>query len=374
MCYCQGCGCKTTSSLVCPSCTALGRSSFFCTQECFLKNWNIHNKLHGILKHQKKLKVKFLRSEIKERCVGVVEEITTLPTPLHHKLGSAEEEIEGKPPPTAAQYLARLKLFRVPPKDEENPPDPLDSDAKTRPDDAAKSSIGKDLVSISPKSLKGDASPSLLDKSISYTSELMDTIRRLSREQRCVVESSRIFVETKKIIPSFISSSTKLATLKSFGPTRKLYASVIILLVVLTMCIHFSLGPYTSANELEIVGSAVKIHHSKAGDTLGPTAGEPIIEILQGEIKVLKEHDEKQAKQLTFLMAQFPDKTRKKFDAPNDKVTLPQDLVSNPEDFGVNPEDLGANPKDLDISPEDLVSKENQQVPVPEPVDPSNQI
>eukprot|EP00397_Hematodinium_sp_SG-2012_P041274 GEMP01045416.1.p1 GENE.GEMP01045416.1~~GEMP01045416.1.p1 ORF type:complete len:341 (+),score=63.13 GEMP01045416.1:250-1272(+) len=340
MCYCQGCGCKTTSSLVCPSCTALGRSSFFCTQECFLKNWNIHNKLHGILKHQKKLK----------------------------------EEIEGKPPPTAAQYLARLKLFRVPPKDEENPPDPLDSDAKTRPDDAAKSSIGKDLVSISPKSLKGDASPSLLDKSISYTSELMDTIRRLSREQRCVVESSRIFVETKKIIPSFISSSTKLATLKSFGPTRKLYASVIILLVVLTMCIHFSLGPYTSANELEIVGSAVKIHHSKAGDTLGPTAGEPIIEILQGEIKVLKEHDEKQAKQLTFLMAQFPDKTRKKFDAPNDKVTLPQDLVSNPEDFGVNPEDLGANPKDLDISPEDLVSKENQQVPVPEPVDPSNQI
>ncbi|CEM07383.1 unnamed protein product [Vitrella brassicaformis CCMP3155] len=47
---CQGCGKETDTRLCCPKCTALGRTSFFCSQECFAKNWPAHNKLHVIIK------------------------------------------------------------------------------------------------------------------------------------------------------------------------------------------------------------------------------------------------------------------------------------------------------------------------------------
>lgn len=58
---CQGCGIQTPSSLVCPTCTQLGRSSFFCTQDCFHKNWGVHQKLHAILKQQAKLQAELER-------------------------------------------------------------------------------------------------------------------------------------------------------------------------------------------------------------------------------------------------------------------------------------------------------------------------
>jgi len=50
---CQGCGKDAGKKLCCPQCVQLGRKSFFCSQECFTKNWKSHNQLHELLKKQK---------------------------------------------------------------------------------------------------------------------------------------------------------------------------------------------------------------------------------------------------------------------------------------------------------------------------------
>lgn len=51
---CQGCG-RTSSAtrLCCPTCIEFGRTSFFCSQECFTKNWNAHDQLHELLRKKR---------------------------------------------------------------------------------------------------------------------------------------------------------------------------------------------------------------------------------------------------------------------------------------------------------------------------------
>eukprot|EP01068_Selenidium_serpulae_P009574 Selendium_serpulae@DN5266_c0_g1_i1.p1 len=49
---CQGCGNETSTLLVCPNCSKIGRSSFFCSQDCFRTNWAAHNRLHIIMQQQ----------------------------------------------------------------------------------------------------------------------------------------------------------------------------------------------------------------------------------------------------------------------------------------------------------------------------------
>ncbi|CDJ40913.1 hypothetical protein, conserved, partial [Eimeria tenella] len=46
---CQGCGETTSLRLCCPSCTEAGRTSFFCSQDCFRASWASHSKLHAVL-------------------------------------------------------------------------------------------------------------------------------------------------------------------------------------------------------------------------------------------------------------------------------------------------------------------------------------
>ncbi|KAL8445115.1 hypothetical protein Emag_005181 [Eimeria magna] len=46
---CQGCGESTASRLCCPNCTEAGRTSFFCSQECFRASWPSHSKLHALI-------------------------------------------------------------------------------------------------------------------------------------------------------------------------------------------------------------------------------------------------------------------------------------------------------------------------------------
>lgn len=48
---CQGCGHPVGDHrLCCPTCVEFGRTSFFCGQECFTKNWSSHSQLHDILR------------------------------------------------------------------------------------------------------------------------------------------------------------------------------------------------------------------------------------------------------------------------------------------------------------------------------------
>lgn len=47
---CQGCGHTSPTRLCCPTCIEFGRTSFFCNQECFTKNWASHDQLHDILR------------------------------------------------------------------------------------------------------------------------------------------------------------------------------------------------------------------------------------------------------------------------------------------------------------------------------------
>lgn len=51
---CQGCG-RTSSAtrLCCPTCIEFGRTSFFCSQDCFTKNWNAHDQLHALLRKKR---------------------------------------------------------------------------------------------------------------------------------------------------------------------------------------------------------------------------------------------------------------------------------------------------------------------------------
>lgn len=52
---CQGCGITSTTWLCCPTCSSLGRTSFFCGQECFAKSWKEHSQIHTLLKRQQQL-------------------------------------------------------------------------------------------------------------------------------------------------------------------------------------------------------------------------------------------------------------------------------------------------------------------------------
>jgi len=52
---CQGCGLNANARLCCPTCIEYGRTSFFCSQECFTKNWATHAQLHDLLKKKRAL-------------------------------------------------------------------------------------------------------------------------------------------------------------------------------------------------------------------------------------------------------------------------------------------------------------------------------
>jgi len=52
---CQGCGCISQTRLCCPTCIEYGRTTFFCGQECFTKNWKTHSALHDLLKKNRAL-------------------------------------------------------------------------------------------------------------------------------------------------------------------------------------------------------------------------------------------------------------------------------------------------------------------------------
>lgn len=43
---CAGCGASASENLCCPICAKGGYAAFFCTQQCFEKNWKQHSKLH----------------------------------------------------------------------------------------------------------------------------------------------------------------------------------------------------------------------------------------------------------------------------------------------------------------------------------------
>jgi len=51
---CQGCGNPTENTLCCPRCAEFGRTSFFCSQDCFTRNWQAHCRLHALLDKQRK--------------------------------------------------------------------------------------------------------------------------------------------------------------------------------------------------------------------------------------------------------------------------------------------------------------------------------
>eukprot|EP00811_Abedinium_folium_P002668 NODE_12449_length_1224_cov_1.774840.p1 GENE.NODE_12449_length_1224_cov_1.774840~~NODE_12449_length_1224_cov_1.774840.p1 ORF type:complete len:336 (+),score=100.95 NODE_12449_length_1224_cov_1.774840:64-1008(+) len=50
---CQGCGRSSETRLCCPTCVEFGKTNFFCSQECFTKNWKLHNQLHENLRRKK---------------------------------------------------------------------------------------------------------------------------------------------------------------------------------------------------------------------------------------------------------------------------------------------------------------------------------
>lgn len=52
---CQGCGRVSQNRMCCPTCIEFGRTSFFCSQECFTKNWKSHSQLHELLKKKQAL-------------------------------------------------------------------------------------------------------------------------------------------------------------------------------------------------------------------------------------------------------------------------------------------------------------------------------
>jgi len=47
-CSSPGCSNPVTSNLACPNCRKLGLNNYFCTQECFKKNYAAHKKVHAI--------------------------------------------------------------------------------------------------------------------------------------------------------------------------------------------------------------------------------------------------------------------------------------------------------------------------------------
>ena len=49
-CASPGCQNPVTGNLACPTCKKYGMDSFFCSQDCFKKNWAEHKKVHVIAK------------------------------------------------------------------------------------------------------------------------------------------------------------------------------------------------------------------------------------------------------------------------------------------------------------------------------------
>ena len=48
---CETPGCDQPAKLQCPTCIKLGiQGSFFCSQECFKSNWDLHKTLHKLAK------------------------------------------------------------------------------------------------------------------------------------------------------------------------------------------------------------------------------------------------------------------------------------------------------------------------------------
>eukprot|EP01066_Platyproteum_vivax_P001773 Platyproteum_vivax@DN12232_c0_g1_i1.p1 len=73
---CQGCGRETNSQLCCPKCTSMGRTTFFCSQNCFESNWAAHVKLHKLIQFTQPIPVAALNTWEAE---GI-----TLPTSIGH--------------------------------------------------------------------------------------------------------------------------------------------------------------------------------------------------------------------------------------------------------------------------------------------------
>lgn len=49
-CASPGCQNAVTGNLACPTCKKFGMDNFFCSQDCFKKNWAEHKKVHVIAK------------------------------------------------------------------------------------------------------------------------------------------------------------------------------------------------------------------------------------------------------------------------------------------------------------------------------------
>jgi methionyl aminopeptidase len=45
---CSGTGCDKDATMLCPNCVKLGKSAYFCSQECFAKNWKTHKFSHVV--------------------------------------------------------------------------------------------------------------------------------------------------------------------------------------------------------------------------------------------------------------------------------------------------------------------------------------
>jgi methionyl aminopeptidase len=48
ICASTGCENEVTSNLACPKCKQFGQNAFFCTQDCFKKNYNSHKAIHAL--------------------------------------------------------------------------------------------------------------------------------------------------------------------------------------------------------------------------------------------------------------------------------------------------------------------------------------
>mmetsp|Transcript_41384 Transcript_41384/g.42149 ORF Transcript_41384/g.42149 Transcript_41384/m.42149 type:complete len:195 (-) Transcript_41384:618-1202(-) len=55
LCSSSGCNNTVTSNLACPTCKKLGLDNYFCSQDCFKKNYADHKKVHAIAKKVKSL-------------------------------------------------------------------------------------------------------------------------------------------------------------------------------------------------------------------------------------------------------------------------------------------------------------------------------
>lgn len=96
---CQGCGEVTDSRLCCPRCSNFGRASFFCSQNCFRRNWAAHNRLHAVMKPSAGLKsvvsMSFLDDDLHSN-----ESLTSSSTFIDINNPSSSMSSHPNPPPT----------------------------------------------------------------------------------------------------------------------------------------------------------------------------------------------------------------------------------------------------------------------------------